>query len=195
MPLNIGVDMDGPISNTDPILRMLLEHRIKRRIHPHEVTDWHYWKCIPEVTEEMVYEILDEFHNQWLLDVPVVPGAAYGIKTLQKMGFSPAVVTFRAASAYDTTFQYMLRNNIYIPLLMSLSTDKVQVCQDNNISIMIEDRYETAVQLAKAGIQVLMTNFPWNANKPHVDGIRRVYSWVDIVDVFKSGYFNKKENK
>lgn len=186
--IKIGIDMDGPIANTDPVLRHLLSQRIKRNISQHEVTDWHYWKCVPGVTEDMVYSVLDEFHAEWLLKVDVVPGAINGIKFLQQRGHDVSVVTFRSESARLDTKKFMELHGIEIPLIMSPSTNKVQVCIDNNTSIMVEDRYETAVQLAHAGIQVLLTSFPWNSSKPHVDKIRRVYSWADIIDVFEKGY-------
>jgi uncharacterized HAD superfamily protein len=184
----IGIDMDGPIANTDPVLRYLLSKRIKRTIHQHEVTDWHYWQCIPEVTEEMVYSALDEFHSEWLLKVPIVPGAVYGINELYRRGYNLSVVTFRSESVRTDTGKFLKNHGVDIPLIISPSTSKVQVCLDNNIFVMIEDRYETAVALANAGIQVLMTSFPWNIQKPQVDGIRRVYSWVDIIDCFEKGY-------
>lgn len=187
----VGIDMDGPIANTDPVLRHLLSKRIKRTIHQHEVTDWHYWKCIPEVTEEMVYSALDEFHSEWLLKVPIVPGAAYGINELYRRGYRLSIVTFRSTDTLENTEDFMEMHGISNPetgFIMCSGMDKVRACLNWNISVMIEDRYETAVALANAGIQVLMTSFPWNAQKPHVDGIRCVYSWVDIIDCFEKGY-------
>ena len=67
---------------------------------------------------------------------------------------------------------------------MSLSGEtqtKGEVCKKLNIELMIDDHLKYANQCAEIGINVYLLNCPWN--KGDFPGIKRVYSWQDLIQL------------
>lgn len=63
---------------------------------------------------------------------------------------------------------------------------KLEICLRENISAMIEDSLEYALQFADTGIKVLLFgNYPWNQNGRLPSNISRVENWKEVLEQLK----------
>lgn len=62
--------------------------------------------------------------------------------------------------------------------------DKLIACSKLNIDVMIDDKPEVVLELARNGIKVLMFDAPYNKNIEH-ENIIRVKSWLEVYDRLK----------
>lgn len=60
-------------------------------------------------------------------------------------------------------------------------TDKLIGCSKLKVDVMIEDKPDVALKLAKNGIKVILFDAPYNQNLIH-ENIERVYNWNEVYD-------------
>ena len=63
--------------------------------------------------------------------------------------------------------------------------DKLTFCKDNNIDLLIEDSYETCLELINNGVKAMLMTTKMNENIDAKD-IPRVSSWIEIYDLIKN---------
>lgn len=81
----------------------------------------------------------------------------------------------------ELTKKWFKKNNIYYDKLIFSPDNKVQICKENNIDIMIEDWDKNIRELSEADINVFC--FDNSYNRKNVDpSIERVYSWYDVLN-------------
>ena len=61
---------------------------------------------------------------------------------------------------------------------------KAEICSDLEISILIDDSLEYALNCAEKGVKVLLLNARWNLNGEH-ENIIRVKNWEEILEKLK----------
>ncbi len=87
----------------------------------------------------------------------------------------------------DTSCQWLKRNGIpYASLIVTNGRSKLKVIRemDLNIAYFIEDRFEYAMEMAEAGIKVLLMEYPWNQNCGTHHNIIRIKDWKEIRKIF-----------
>ena len=68
---------------------------------------------------------------------------------------------------------------------MLLLLRKHEICTDYGIWLMIEDNYDYAMWLARAGVKTYLLEKPWNNwQKEYHDNIIRIW-WWDELDIEK----------
>jgi uncharacterized HAD superfamily protein len=188
----IGCDLDGVVA--DIYLPMVTWHnRVYGTINTVEdLTRYDLtplWGGTPEEIEGKIREFYQspEFENA----KPVV-GARAGTRFItSRFGRPMAIVTARPHYLEERTRHFLGEN---LPQRFSgvfftntiFKTDvskKPEICKAQGIGLMVEDCAEEAVDLAKAGIPVLLLTRQWNAGHEFPKGglVTRVKSWVDIV--------------
>lgn len=101
------------------------------------------------------------------------------------------MVTERDKSLELLTNQYLIYHKILCNKVIVLDNeDKVSIAKQRNCDIFIEDCYETAIELAKNNIKVLLIDS--DNNKSQVKNIIRVSNWKQIYKVILN-YAMKKE--
>ena len=73
---------------------------------------------------------------------------------------------------------WLKQNNIHYDKIIFAPEDKLEICKENNIDIMIEDKVENINNISKE-IPVLCFNASYNKSCIG-NNIYRVYSWYDI---------------
>lgn len=83
----------------------------------------------------------------------------------------------------------ILINEVYFCSEHNSPEDKLKGCQFYDVDLMIDDKPEVALYLAKCGITVLLFDAPYNQNVKG-ENIVRVMNWIEIYEIIKRKFNN-----
>ena len=87
----------------------------------------------------------------------------------------------------------MINAGIDCEYLLYHTKDKVSVINDNNISIFIEDRLDTIMDIYNnTNCTIFIFDHPWNRNIAENVRIWRIRNWVEIRDLLMIGRLNNE---
>lgn len=139
---------------------------------------------------EEIFPRIEKFYNS---DDHDASAPVFGAKeALEKMSqkYHVTVVTSRPDSMKERTMHWLERHfgglihDIHFTnqfMGTGKKRSKSEVCNELGINLFIEDAPIYSLNIAKAGIPVLLLDTPWNQGVEH-ELITRVYSWKEIVD-------------
>ncbi|MGM0395955.1 MAG: 5' nucleotidase, NT5C type [Bacillota bacterium] len=179
MSLNLCIDIDGTITDAYYWLDYANEH-FGTCINPHHVTtyDIHHVLNVSREDYMKFYEMnCEKIHGN---SEPRVNTDLVLWRLAQQHNVS--YVTARDPKIRAVTEDWFKKNGMpNCNLHMLGSHYKVEKARELNCDIFIEDRYENAIQLALAGIKVLLIDCSYN-RQPLIPGITRVFNWIDIYE-------------
>ncbi len=128
-------------------------------------------------------------------EIQPVEGAQEVIAALRKE-HELSVVTARLSKNILLT-DYQMRKNfgdVYQDRLhhgdafhadITLRKNKSQMCLENQISILVDDGVNHAIDCAPVGIKVFLIDTPWNKNAELPSNTTRVMNWYHLYDEFQ----------
>jgi uncharacterized HAD superfamily protein len=150
----------------------------------------HVWKVS---YEERVKRCGEFLCSEECAEQKIVNGAVEGIDELSKK-YKLIIVTSRTKSKlsedwidkyFPNKFEKRCYNNDWDTL--GPTSNKLDVCKENNIDVLIEDCLENAEKVAKGGITAILINYPWNQSDEKLHkNIIRVKNWKEIVEQINS---------
>lgn len=178
--LNICIDIDGTITEAYFWLGLCNEY-FNKNFTEEQITEYAIHKVLG--VEDKEYEKFYEkckvkMHTEQKLREDAQPV----IKELSRL-HNIYFVTARDKSLTMLTHGYLRRNEVpYDELFVLGSHYKVEKARELRCDVFIEDSYENAVQLSKAGFKVLLMDTNYN-RKSLNEGIIRVYNWTEINEI------------
>ena len=192
--MRIGIDIDGVLTDIE---RWQLDYGSK----------FYYENYNKEIINPKGYETNeifnsdiecdDQFWNKYFKDysinVEVRKFADEVISKLKQDGYEIYIITARGSflshSAKIMTFkeneqivkQWLNKNNIYYDDIIFSPEDKLDICINNNIDIMIEDKVDNIDKISTK-IPVICFNAGYN-EICNGNNIYRAYSWYDIYNI------------
>lgn len=176
--MRIGIDIDGVIADTFPLLVNELNAFFSRDIQPRNVTSYDIVK---------VYNIdarqLEEFtsaRKEFLVEAPEpVPGAVECLSGLKNRS-QIFLISARRAELRARTEEWLKKHNLaWDQLILLGSHDKADTCVKLRLDVLVEDSRQNALQVSSRGINVLLLDAPYNqGNLPTL--VRRCHSWDEI---------------
>jgi len=177
--LNICIDIDGTI--TDPYYWL---DEANKYFNKNVTTD--------QVTEYYIHKVMDidilryqEFYEKIKIEMHSNQELREDVKkALDKLSILHNIyfVTARDTSLTMVTHSYLKNNELkYDELFLLGSHYKVEKAKELDCNIFIEDSYENAIQLSKAGFKVLLMDTNYNRRKLN-ENIIRVYNWKEIYE-------------
>ncbi len=144
------------------------------------------WGGTPAEAIDKVFRFYDspEFHH-----IEVVDGAIEALEILKK-NHDLSVVTARPEILRTKTIDWIERHfpntfsEIHIANKFSKTgpqLTKVEICNQNNIHLLIDDSIENALQCVNAERKILLLDRPWNQHPELPTNITRVFSWDEII--------------
>ena len=178
--LNICIDIDGTITSPYHFIPYLNDMYNKSITENDCIT----YK-LEDLYEVEIDDLLNKFHNEYIhsyKEAEVVEGAKDIIGELYK-NHNVYFVTARSESLTEITTNW-LRNNGFseIDVYLLGSDYKIEKAKELGCNIFIEDNPSNAIQLAKAGMDVLLIDTNYNKEVNH-EKITRVNGWSDIKKV------------
>ncbi len=191
--MKIACDLDDCLVAVCKEVLDLVNERTGNNFEFEDAIGWKLEKTfgVPiEVVLPIVHEVLSRDY------VPQIPGAIetlnYCYKTKAWKEFF--IVTHRRPSIRESTEKLVNSLGLNFPFTLELVGEnrrgvpaKAEYIQKHNIDILIEDRFDTAVDVVtNTKAAVLLINKPWNLKEhiPYelVGKLVRIYSWAQIGD-------------
>ena len=186
--MRIGIDIDGVLTDLE---RFQLDYGSKFMFE-------HYNK---EVKDANAYETTEMFNIDSNIDdsfwdeyLPVYatkePARKYASEVINRLhtdGNEIYIITARYLTDRDdekgnnmreTVKKWLENNNIFYNNLIFSPEDKLEICEKNNIDLMIEDKPDNINKISRR-IPVICFNAGYN-RQCKGDNIIRCYSWYDI---------------
>ena len=125
--------------------------------------------------------------ENYLRNVPVREGAKELLEALKKVGHNNYAITQRfALKQYEISFDWLTRNGLVFDELIVNAKDKIDVCKDKKIDIIIDDRVSTCNKLIENGVRACVMNIPTNLTEettaPRVDTFMQYATVIGKLD-------------
>lgn len=187
--MNIGVDLDGVVYQTEKMWRDYAEKYNKliggTLIDDSEARvdaryDW---------TKEQFDNFVQNLSIEILAKAPIYPNAKEVISKLRennkvifitRRGFD----TIGTDSEIDATLKRLKEDDIEYDKIVFSQDSKVKACKENNIDIMIDDYYKVIDELMDNGIKCLC--FRDKRNKMGKRNVLEVYTWDEVLEFFEN---------
>jgi uncharacterized HAD superfamily protein len=191
MNLNLCIDIDGTITDAYYWLDLANDY-FGTSIKPFQVTCYDIHKVL-DIPDEDYLKFYEKFGEQMHANQNIRYNADLILWNLNQK-YNIFYVTARNKRMEAVTKSWFKEKNLPEGQLHMLGSHyKVDKARELECNIFIEDRYENAIQLASAGFEVLLIDCYYN-RLPLIQGITRVYNWVEIYDEIEEYYAKHCKN-
>ncbi|CAM2761429.1 hypothetical protein HAHI6034_08980 [Hathewaya histolytica] len=177
MKLNIGVDIDGTI--TDPYYWLkYINMYFKTELKPEHIVKFNICEILN--IEEQDYLEFYDMHGEEMHSDNIIRDNAKEVLNKLHEDHNIYYITARPEKFKKVTEEWLYSNELpKAPVHMMGHHNKVEKARELNCDFFVEDRYRNSVFLAKEGIKVLMLDTNYN-RYPLISNMERVYNWNDI---------------
>ena len=177
----IGFDFDGVVADIgEAFIRLACEQYDYCSFTLDDIISFQIERCI-----DMPQELINKIFSDILID-----SRATGLRPLEdavdvlsemSLNSRVTIITARpdAAAVHDwleVFFAPEVKSKIQL-IAMGDHDGKVRYAREHGLKFFVDDRLETCLQMAEAGITPLVFNQPWNQNKT---GLLSVSGWREI---------------
>lgn len=189
--MNIGIDIDGVLTNIES-WQIDCGSKYNYLKYNKEIINYKAYNTIDifNSTKEKDKLFWQEYFKDYSKNIEPRKYAAEVIKKLHNDGHKIFIITARGTflshSSEIMSYQenqkivknWLKKNKIYYDSLIFSKEDKLKICLDNKIDIMIEDSPRNITQLSQC-IPIICYHANYNQD---INGknITRCYSWYDI---------------
>jgi uncharacterized HAD superfamily protein len=189
--MKIGIDMDSVIAEIMEPMYSFHNAKYKTNASPKDQNSYDLtsiWNCSHI---EALNRINEFYASSYFHETKPVEGSVEGIKHLLRQHHQLILVTSRPPYMEQKSITW-LNEHFKGSFIKVCHTNQVshehekkrkksEICLEENVEVMIEDHIDYAVDCASVGIRVFLFNMPWNQTKALPKGIRRVFSWKEII--------------
>lgn len=178
--LNLCIDIDGTV--TEPYYWLERANRyFDRQLKPEDIIAYEIHRMLD--VEEDDYSEFYEIYGK-LLHKESKPrfGASEIIQNLYRC-HNIHFVTAREEKMKETSIEWLSRHQMPMDSIAHLGSHyKVEKARELKSDLFIEDCYSNAIQLSKAGFDVLLIDCSYNRG-PLPQNVTRVKSWFEIAGI------------
>lgn len=187
--MRIGVDIDGVVADTFPLLVRELNAYFQVNLALQDIYDYNIFKVYGLNEGEMLAFLHDR--EQALMEGPALKDGAGEYLGILSQKHNIYLVSARYEKYRSQTEKWLQKHAIpYHDLILLGSHDKREVCRQISVAVFIEDSLKNAHQLSSCGVPVLLFDAPYNQGKlPSL--VRRCSSWEEIFQVLEQGDWGK----
>lgn len=191
--MRIGIDIDGVLTDIEQWQLDYGSEFIFEKYHKEIINSEGYdIEEIFNVDKKAEDEFWEKYLYEYAKNEPARKFASEVINKLKDDGKEIYIITARYLTNRDTAEGQRMReivkkwlkeNKIYYDKIIFSPEDKVEICQKNNIDVMIEDKVENINNISK-NIPVICFNARYN-KECNGKNIYRCYSWYDVYNKIK----------
>ena len=198
--MRIGIDIDGVLTDIE---QWQLDYGSKffSNINKSVINkDGYEISEIFNVSDELDSKFWHEYLYEYVTKEPSRKFANEVIKKLKEQGNEIYIITARYLTDRDTedgkkmkkiVLEWVEEQNIIYDKIIFAPEDKLQICLENNIDIMIEDKVAN-IEKISTKLPVICFHAGYNKDCKN-DNIYRVYTWYDIYNLINGGKICKKK--
>lgn len=189
--MKIAIDLDE-------VIACFLDAFIKYHNNIHKTTykksdffSYEFWKVIGGTKEEMIDEVY-RFHDSSYFDNILPLGEAIEAINKLKENNDLYIITSRQDDFMVKTKKWLDKYlpDTFIAILNSNAypkkgtrRSKSDLCDENNIDIMIDDVLDYATECMKPGRKIFLFRYPWNTNENIPKGFYVVSGWSEVLKI------------
>lgn len=181
----IGIDIDGVIANVlGGVQRYALKHW-GTIIDINQVTCYGLTGCTP-IVEAQIEEMFGD--AAFYRELEILPEAGEGLRRLRH--YDIHLVTARPTRLWNVTHEWLLGHAVPY-LAVSHNPSKAAYAARMGIRVFVEDKRETAIELAEVCREVYLVDWPYNRGSLPKNVVR-VASLNDAVDRIKRNHEKRR---
>lgn len=167
----VGVDLDNTITNTN---EKILEYQ-EKFMKEEKISSNMLWNDV-SYKEKFFNLYLRQIYNE----VDIKDNVVEVLNNLRMGNNKIYIITARSdlfvSGMYNLVDNYLIRNNIKVDKIFVDGKDKVDVCIDNDVDIMIEDNRYNYDRLVSNNIKTIL----YDEHNENLDVEHRVSSWKEL---------------
>ena len=189
--MKIGIDLDGVVFNTEMLWSTYAElydclelnrNSVITKLEPRfqERYDW---------TEQEKNDFLDIYAD--ITEFDIMPGAKQVINMLKDDGHELVVITARGSVTNQkenasVAAQKLENEGIKFDKYYWKQREKLDICELENVDVMIDDNYHICEAIKEVGIPVIYFNSSNRKHREDKDGLKEVANWGEAYRVIKN---------
>ena len=186
MVMNIGIDIDDTITCTSETIRLYSEKYARENM----IEESDIWNI-----KENKNKFLETYLEEIYINAPLKENVREVFEELKGLGCKLYIITARTESYVDNIInlisEYLEKYDLEVDGIFINGKDKVEVCVNNRIDIMIDDNLYNYYMLTKNNINALLFD-----DKNRYDIIdNRVNDWNKVVKIIKELFRDNAKKK
>lgn len=197
--MRIGIDIDGVLTDIEQ-WQLDCGGKFFSKLNKSVVNkDGYEITEIFNVSDELDSQFWNEYLYEYVTKEPSRKYASEVIKKLKDSGNEIYIVTARYLTDRNTedgqrmrkiVIDWLEQENIVYDKIVFAPEDKLQICLENNIDVMIEDK---VANIEKISTRLPVICFHAGYNKEcNGQNIYRAYNWYDIYNLINSGKIGRR---
>lgn len=192
--MRIGIDIDGVLTDIEQ-WQLDCGGKFFSKLNKSVVNkDGYEITEIFNVSDELDSQFWNEYLYEYVTKEPSRKYASEVIKKLKDSGNEIYIVTARYLTDRNTedgqrmrkiVIDWLEQENIVYDKIVFAPEDKLQICLENNIDVMIEDKVEN-IEKISTRLPVICFHAGYNKHCKN-DNIYRAYTWYDIYNLINGG--------
>ena len=189
--MKIGIDLDGVVFDSEKEFRVYSELYDMIDLKQNSKTDNRELKFQDRFqwTEKQTKDFLKKYHKQIIEESNFIPGVKKILTLLKEDGHSLILITARGGLNKDMikiTEERLKENGMYIFEKYYWATEnKDEVCQKENIDIMIDDFCKNCENIASSKIKTIYLKDAPSYDLEENKYIKVLYNWGEIYRYIK----------
>jgi len=164
----VGVDLDGVVFDFVTDFVKFYNARLGYTDHPDDVVKWDWWECPNlRITKDEFNMVLNEYTRlrMWR-DTPIYSDVKSNLCSISLQGVDVIYITCRPKESRRSTVKSILSNGLPFDGIEFVDhTEKAEYAVFRNMSAVIEDKVETVISYAKAGLKTYFRVDNHNRNR------------------------------
>jgi len=192
--MRIGIDIDGVLTDIEQ-WQLDCGGKFFSKLNKSVVNkDGYEITEIFNVSDELDSQFWNEYLYEYVTKEPSRKYASEVIKKLKDSGNEIYIVTARYLTDRNTedgqrmrkiVIDWLEQENIVYDKIVFAPEDKLQICLENNIDVMIEDKVAN-IEKISTRLPVICFHAGYNKHCKN-DNIYRAYTWYDIYNLINGG--------
>ena len=188
--MKIGIDIDDVITETMKGYLKEINKNREKEIDFEEVNGSLFWKEVFGFSKEQTKKFLDGFFEMKAYELELIEGVKEILSKLNK-DHEIYFITSRPPMFQKQTKEYLKKHmpeiepkvfHSEVNALVEAGKDKIDLCEELGIDLIIEDQKRFARNCAERGLKVILFRRPWNDNMEEHENIIRVKTWNEILE-------------
>ena len=192
--MRIGIDIDGVLTDIEQ-WQLDCGGKFFSKLNKSVVNkDGYEITEIFNVSDELDSQFWNEYLYEYVTKEPSRKYASEVIKKLKDSGNEIYIITARYLTDRNTedgqrmrqiVIDWLKQQNIIYDEIIFAPEDKLQICLENNIDVMIEDKVAN-IEKISTRLPVICFHAGYNKHCKN-DNIYRAYTWYDIYNLINGG--------